>query len=385
MTVNSDGSFTPGSSPGFISTEYLTLEAGSSLDVEINGTTAGSEYDQVQVTGEVNLTGATLNISSTFTAAAGTEFLLIANDDIDSVTGEFVDRAEGTLFTFNGNQVYITYQGGDGNDVVLIVNSPPVAGDQSFDVDENTSNTTSVGTIIAADVDVPPDSLTFSVTGGTGQTAFAVSPIGEITVLDQTQLDYETATSYDLEILVTDSAGATDTATITINLNPLNDNAPVIANQIRSVDENSTNGTSVGAVIVATDADLPGDTLTFTESDGTGAAAFDITASGQIIVADQSLLNFETNPTYTLDVIVNDNNGATATATITINLNDLAETLVFNPGDWSVNDITIIRDGSLLRILETVTSNEIVPAHNFANVTDVQITGNSSNNILRLD
>ncbi|WP_417389450.1 LamG-like jellyroll fold domain-containing protein [Gimesia sp.] len=385
VTVNSDGSFAPGSSPGFISTKHLTLEAGSSLDVEINGTTAGSEYDQVQVTGEVNLTGATLNISSTFTAAAGTEFLLIANDDIDLVTGEFVDRAEGTLFTFNGNQVYITYQGGDGNDVVLIVNSPPAAGDQSFNVDENTSNTTSVGTIIAADADVPPDSLTFSVTGGTGQTAFAVSSTGEITVLDQTQLDYETATSYDLEILVTDSAGATDTATITINLNPLNDNDPVIANQIRSVDENSTNGTSVGTVIVATDADLPGDTLTFTESGGTGTAAFDITASGQIIVADQSLLNFETNPIYTLNVIVDDNAGATATATITINLNDLAETLVVNPGDWSVNDITIIRDGSLLRILETGTSNEIIPSHSFANVTDVQITGNSNSNILRLD
>lgn len=385
VTVHSDGSFTPGSSPGFISTEYLTLEAGSSLDVEINGTIAGSEYDQVQVTGEVNLTGAKLNISSTFTATAGTEFLLIDNDDVDSVTGEFVDRAEGTLFTFNGNQVYITYQGGDGNDVVLIVNSPPVADNQAFAIDENTSNTTSVGTIVATDPDVLPDSLTFSLTGGTGQTAFAVSSTGEITVLDQTQLDYETATSYDLEILVTDSAGATDTATITINLNPLNDNVPVFTNQIRTVDENSANGTSVGAVIVATDDDLPGDTLTFTESGGTGTAAFDITSDGQIIVADQSLLNYETNPTYTLDVIVDDNAGSTATATITINLNDLAETLVVNPGDWSVDDITIVRDGSQIRILETGTSNEIVPSHAFDKVTDVQITGNGSNNILRIE
>ncbi|QDT88852.1 LamG-like jellyroll fold domain-containing protein [Gimesia algae] len=384
VTVYSDGSFTPGSSPGSISTKHLTLEADSTLDVEINGTTAGSEYDQVQVTGEVNLTGAKLNISSTFTAAAGTEFLLIENDDVDPVVGEFVDRAEGTLFTFNGNQVYITYKGGDGNDVVLIVNSPPVADNQAFSIDENTGNTTSVGTIVATDVDVPPDSLTFGLTGGSGQTAFAVSSTGEITVLDQTQLDYETATSYELEILVTDSAGATDTATITINLNPLNDNDPVIADQTRTVDENSANGTSVGAVIVATDADLPGDTLTFTESVVNGSAAFDITSDGQIIVADQSLLNFETNPTYTMDVIVNDT-GSTATATITINLNDLAETLVVNPVDWSVDDVTIIRDGSQIRILETGTSNEIVPSHAFDKVSDVQITGNGNDNILRID
>ncbi|WP_417383461.1 LamG-like jellyroll fold domain-containing protein [Gimesia sp.] len=384
VTVYSDGSFTPGSSPGVISTNYLTLEPGASLNVEINGDTAGSEYDQVQVTGEVNLTGAKLNISSAYTAAAGTEFLLIENDDVDPVVGEFVDRAEGTLFTFNGNQVYISYQGGGGNDVVLIVNSPPVADDQSFSVDENTSYTTSVGTIVASDVNLPPDSLTFTLTGGSGLTAFDVSATGEITVLDQTQLDYESATSYDLEILVTDSAGATDTATITINLNPLNDNTPVIANQTRSIDENSANGTSVGAVIVATDDDLPGDTLTFTESGLNGSAAFDITSSGQIIVADQSLLNFETNPTYTMDVIVSDS-GSTATATITINLNDVAETLVVNPGDWSADDITIVRDGSQIRILETGTSNEIVPSHAFDKITDIQIIGNSNDNILRIE
>ncbi len=385
VTINADAALAPGSSPGVLSTGDLTLDADADLNIEINGTNAGSEYDKIQVTGEVDLTGATLNISSSFTAAAGDQFLLIDNDDVDAVTGNFVGLAEGTLFSFNGNQVYITYQGGDGNDVVLTVNSPPSAGDQSFSVDENTANTTSVGTIVAADPNVPPGSLSFSLTGGSGDTAFAVSSTGEITVADFTQLDYETATAFDLEILVTDDAGATDTATITINLNPLNDNVPVIANQTREVDENAANGTLVGAVIVASDADLPGDTLTFTEAGGTGSAAFDITSTGQIIVADQSLLNFETNPSYTLDVIVDDNKGSTATATVTINLNDLVESMVVTAGDWSSNDITIIRDGSQLRILETGTSNEIVPSHEFDKVSSIIITGNGSDNTVRLD
>ncbi len=487
VTVKSGGVLAPGSSPGFISTGDLTLAAGSTLDLEIDGTTAGFEYDQIQVTGEVDLTGATLNLISAFTAAAGNEFILIDNDDVDTVTGEFTDRAEGTLFSFNGNQVYISYVGGDGNDVVLTVNSPPATSNQLFSLDENTINNTSIGSIAATDPDLPPDSLTFSVTGGTGQTAFNVSSAGEITVADETQLDYETTISFDLEILVTDSAGetdtatitinlnplndnapvvnnqmlnvdentlngtnvgaviiaadadlpndtltfsatggsgaaafdissngqitvadqslldyetttsfeldilvtdgagATDTATITINLNPLNDNAPVIANQIRSVDENAVNGTNVGAVLVGTDDDLPGDTLTYSEAGGTGAAAFDITAGGQIVVADQSLLNFETNPSYTLDVIIDDNAGSTATATITINLNDLLETLVVDSADWSVNDITLVRDGSQLRVLETGTMNEIVPSHSFANVSSVVITGNGTGNTVRLD
>ncbi|QDT84252.1 LamG-like jellyroll fold domain-containing protein [Gimesia chilikensis] len=385
VTINADAALVPGSSPGVLSTGDLTLDADADLNVEINGTTAGSEYDQIQVTGEVDLTGATLNISSSFTAAAGDQFLLIDNDDVDAVTGNFVGLAEGTLFSFNGNQVYITYQGGDGNDVVLTVNSPPSAGDQSFSVDENTANTTSVGSIVAADPNVPPGSLSFSLTGGSGDTAFAVSSTGEITVADFTQLDYETATAFDLEILVTDDAGATDTATITININPLNDNNPVIANQTREVDENAANGTLVGAVIVASDADLPGDTLTFTEAGGTGSAAFDITSTGQIIVANQSLLNFENNASYTLDVIVDDNAGSTATATVTINLNDLVESMVVTAGDWSSNDITIIRDGSQLRILETGTSNEIVPSHEFDKVSSIIITGNGSDNTVRLD
>tara|TARA_R110002111_G_scaffold153375_1_gene220214 strand:+ start:184960 stop:199311 length:14352 start_codon:yes stop_codon:yes gene_type:complete len=487
VTLNSDGVLAPGSSPGIINAGDLTLSAGSLLDIEIDGTTAGLEYDQIQVTGAVDLTGATLNLTSAFTAAAGNEFLLIDNDDVDAVTGEFAGLAEGTLFSFNGNQVYISYVGGDGNDVVLTVNSPPATSNQIFSLDENTINTTSLGSITATDPDLPPDSLTFSVTGGTGQTAFSVSASGEITVADETQLDYETTTSFDLEILVTDSAGetdtatitinlnplndnapivnnqvlnadentlngtnvgaviiatdadlpndtltfsatggsgaaafaissngqitvadqslldyetttsfeldilvtdgagATDTATITINLNPLNDNAPVIVNQIRSVDENAVNGTNVGAVLVATDDDLPGDTLTYSEAGGTGAAAFDITAGGQIVVADQSLLNFEANASYAFDVIVDDNNGSTSTATITINLNDLVETLVIDAADWSVNDITLVRDGSQLRVLETGTMNEIVPSHNFANISSVIITGNGAGNTVRLD
>ncbi|QDV16090.1 Extracellular serine protease precursor [Gimesia panareensis] len=589
VTINADAALAPGSSPGFLSTGDLTLDADGNLNIEINGTAAGTQYDQIQVTGEVDLTGAKLNISSSFTAAAGDQFLLIQNDDTDSVTGEFVGRSEGTLFNFNGNQVYISYVGGDGNDVVLVVNTPPSAADQSFSIDENTANTTSVGTIAAADPNVPPGDLTFSLTGGSGQTAFNVSTDGEITVADINQLDYETTTSFELEILVTDDAGATDTvtitinlnpvndntpvvnnqilsvdenttngtnvgaaipasdadlpndsltfsktggtgaaafdisssgqitvadqslldyetttsfdleilvtdavgatdtatitinlnpvndnspvvlnqirnidenspngtpvgaaivasdadlpndsltftevggsgaaafnisssgqitvadqslldyetttsftldimvsdgvnatdtATITINLNPLNDNIPVITNQIRDVDENSANGTLVGAVLVASDADQPGDTLTFSEAGGTGAAAFDITAAGQIVVADQSLLNFETNPTYTLDVIVDDNAGSTATATVTINLNDLVESMVVTAGNWSSNDITIIRDGSQIRILETGTSNEIVPSHEFDKVSSIIITGNGSDNTVRLD
>jgi hypothetical protein len=78
----------------------------------------------------------------------------------------------------------------------------------------------------------------------------------------------------------------------------------------------------VGAV-TATD---PGnDTLSFSIVGGTGVAAFAIdSATGQITVANASLLDFETTPTLTLSVQVIDGDGGLATALVTVNLVDLA-------------------------------------------------------------
>ena len=104
-------------------------------------------------------------------------------------------------------------------------NVAPVVADQAFDVDENASNGTSVGTVAASDANTG-DTLSYAITGGTGQTAFAInSSTGEITVADSAQLDYETTTSFTLTVQVTDDGtpARSDTATITIDLNNVAD------------------------------------------------------------------------------------------------------------------------------------------------------------------
>ncbi|MEP4223198.1 Calx-beta domain-containing protein [Rhodopirellula bahusiensis] len=108
----------------------------------------------------------------------------------------------------------------DADTITIIENdNPPVVLDQTFAIDENSPNATSVGTVLATDPDLPADALSFDVTGGTGSTAFAVDPTtGEITVADSAQLDFETTPTFTLDVEVTDVAGHTDTATITINL-----------------------------------------------------------------------------------------------------------------------------------------------------------------------
>ena len=98
--------------------------------------------------------------------------------------------------------------------------------------------------------------------------------------------------------------------------------APVIANQAFSVDENSADGTVVGTV-AASDADT-GDTISFSITAGNTGDAFAIGASsGDLTVNNTTQLDFETTPSFSLTVQVQDSGGLTAT--VTVNLNDLNE------------------------------------------------------------
>jgi hypothetical protein len=84
----------------------------------------------VQVTGDVELGDATLDldIDPGFTPQAGEPYILIANDGSDAVSGEFAGLAEGAIvstdFGGSGLTARITYAGGDGNDVAIVVDGP---------------------------------------------------------------------------------------------------------------------------------------------------------------------------------------------------------------------------------------------------------------------
>ncbi|GAB5442987.1 MAG: hypothetical protein Fues2KO_33360 [Fuerstiella sp.] len=100
---------------------------------------------------------------------------------------------------------------------LTVTNVAPTVSDATFEVLENSANGTVVGTLTATDPG--DDSLTFSITGGTGASAFTVDPVsGTVSVADHTQLDFETTPVFTLEVAVTDEDGASDTALGTINL-----------------------------------------------------------------------------------------------------------------------------------------------------------------------
>jgi len=115
--------------------DYL-LDSLGTFEIELFGTEAGTEYDQLKVFGDVDLDadllgGGTLDLVLHFGPELGDEFLIIDNDALDAVSGCFAGLDEGDSFSrmFMGSwyTFEISYLGYTGNDVVLrtIEGEPP--------------------------------------------------------------------------------------------------------------------------------------------------------------------------------------------------------------------------------------------------------------------
>lgn len=110
----------PGNSPGIVNTGSLSLGTGTTVNMELNGTVAGANYDQFNVTGTVNIaSGVTLNAILGYVPGAGHSYTIINNDGADAVTGTFAGLADDAFFFIGPNSFSINYNGGDGNDVVI--------------------------------------------------------------------------------------------------------------------------------------------------------------------------------------------------------------------------------------------------------------------------
>ena len=121
ISVEASGTLAPGDSPGALACRGLTMVAGATLAVEVDGPTAVSGYDQVAVSGPVSLGGATLAVTlGGFAPADGQSFTIVAQQQGQSVAGTFAGLPEGATFELNGTTFGITYGGGSGHDVVLI-------------------------------------------------------------------------------------------------------------------------------------------------------------------------------------------------------------------------------------------------------------------------
>ncbi|MDA1160650.1 MAG: cadherin domain-containing protein, partial [Planctomycetota bacterium] len=237
---------------------------------------------------------------------------------------------------------------------INVTDVKPVIDDQSFSVQENRPNGTSVGAVVLAAGDT--NSVVFSITGGNTSSAFAINPAtGLITIANTAAIDFETGSSFPLIVQVTDDGGTTtDTGTVTVNIQDAND-PPIISAQSFSVDENSAVATSVGTVL-ANDLETPSN-LTFAITGGDPDGFFSIDSSTGDIVVANSGLDHEMSPAFNLTIQVTDPGSLSASATVTINIGDLNEAPILD----AIGDRTAIVDEEL-SFTATATDPDSPPA-----------------------
>jgi predicted outer membrane repeat protein len=99
-----------------------TVSVQAPLVFAIASDTPGS-YPQLDVTGRVELAGASLSLAgTTFPGTEGQTFTIVKNDGTDAIVGAFAGLPQGATLAWPGSPLLharIGYTGGDGNDVVL--------------------------------------------------------------------------------------------------------------------------------------------------------------------------------------------------------------------------------------------------------------------------
>ncbi len=215
------------------------------------------------------------------------------------------------------------------------INEAPTIDSATFSIPENSGIGTSVGTVTASDVDAG-DTVSFAITAGNIGNGFGIHSVtGEIIVINPAVLDFETTPQFNLTVTATDSGGLVASTNVVVLQTDVNE-SPTVDSAAFSVPENSGIGTSAGTVATS-DVDAF-DSAHFTITAGNIGNSFGIhSVTGEIIVINPAMLDYETTPQFDLTVTVTDSGGLTASAPVTISLTDVEEV---PPTKFYVVDIT---------------------------------------------
>jgi len=218
---------------------------------------------------------------------------------------------------YRDNHIVRSYDAGTGDIATTVAN-------EGFAIDENSANGTVVGDVLATDPE--GDTLTYSITAGNIDGAFTInSSTGEITVANSAALDFETNPTFSLTIQVEDTGALTDTDTVTINLNDVNDAPVAEAGGPYTISE----GDSV-TLDGSASSDQDGDPLTYAwDVDGDGAYDDATGVNPTLTWAQLQALDIPVNDdgSYTIGLQVDDGNTGIDTSTATLTVANTAPTL----------------------------------------------------------
>ncbi|MBV6647291.1 MAG: VCBS repeat-containing protein, partial [Cyclobacteriaceae bacterium] len=129
----------------------------------------------------------------------------------------------------------------------------PIFNDTAYVVAENSLNGTVVDTLRATDVN--GDALSYTIDAGNTGNTFQIENDSILSVSDSTLLDFESPTTWNLQITASDGS-LSDDAVVTITISDINE-SPIVSDDTFTIDENSANGVTVDTV-AATDPESAG-------------------------------------------------------------------------------------------------------------------------------
>ncbi|EMI56388.1 cadherin domain-containing protein [Rhodopirellula sallentina] len=272
-----------------------------------------------------------------------TDNSLFAIDGSNLVTGASFDFESQSSYSV---RVQSTDSGGASVEQVITVaivdvNETPtaIAVDNLTVVDDSASGTI-VGGLSTTDPDAS-DSFTYSLVAGEGDTDNGSFAIDGNNLVTAAVLDSGTQSSYSVRVRSTDAGGEFVEQVFTVTVSDGNSVPTAIAIDSTSVDENAAAGTTVGT-LSTTDSDVS-DTFTYSLVSGDGDADNTLFAIDGSNLTTASVLNFETQDTYSVRVRSTDGDGAFVEQTFSISVNDLNDA----PTELQLDNATINEDAAV--------------------------------------
>jgi CshA-type fibril repeat protein/VCBS repeat-containing protein len=321
--INPDGTVTY--------TPDANFNGTGSFSYSINDGHGGSAFASVSVVvSPVNDAPLAVDDSAVTNEDMPVTIAVLANDSdvegdalsVDSATrgvsGAVTINANGTLtytpdLNFNGADTF-TYTIVDGNGgsatatvtvTVNGLNDPPDAVNDAVVISEDTAATIPV---LSNDSDPEADTLSVSSVTQPAHGAVALNADGTITYTPSANFNGSDSFSY----TASDTNGATDTASVTVTVNAVND-APTAQDDSATTDEDA----SLTIGVLSNDSDVDGDAISITSVSQPANGVATVNADGTITFAPEPNFNGSASFTYT----ITDPSGETAKATVTVTVN----------------------------------------------------------------
>ncbi|MRX38656.1 tandem-95 repeat protein, partial [Flavobacterium sp. LC2016-23] len=352
LTLNSDGTFTYVHNGSETTTDSFTYKANDG-NADSNTVTVNITINPINDAPVAIADSYSVNEAGTLTATIANGIL--ANDtDAEGNTlsailvtgptnGTLTLNADGTFtYVHNGSETTtdsFTYKANDGNsdsntvtvDITINpVNDAPVAIADSYSVNEAGTLTATIATgILANDTDAEGNALTaILVTGPTNGTLILNSD-GTFTYVHNGS---ETTTD-SFTYKANDGNSDSNTVTVDITINPVND-APVAIADSYSVNESGTLTATIATGILANDTDAEGNTLTAVLVTGPTNGTLTLNSDGTFTYVHNGSETTTDSFTYK----ANDGNADSNTVTVDITINPVNDAPVAIADSYSVNE-----------------------------------------------